>query len=252
MFATKPFRTLVFALLLLQTALSYAEEISVAVAANFGGTLRELAAEFEEETGHVILPSIGSTGQLFAQIVNGAPYDIYLAADTLRPQQLIERGLAGDEALFVYAIGSLALLSSRGEPLFDLQEALTSEGAQPIAIANANLAPYGRAAEEVLTELGLKEQLAPVMVTGENVSQTLQFVATGNAALGFVSVSQVKGRYTNWLLVPGNLYSPIEQQGVLLTDSDATRSFVEFMRGASAQAILTRHGYEQPFSPRRR
>lgn len=226
-----------------------AEEVRVAVAANFARTLDALAPAFAEATGHRLVPSAGSTGALYAQIVQGAPYDVFLAADAERPRRLEEAGAAVAGSRFTYAVGRLVLWT-REEGLADGGRARLGDPGRRVAIAEPALAPYGAAARAVLVRLGLWDGLRPRLVRGRDVGQTFQFVATGNADAGFVARSQVvagpfAGRGSAWL-VPSDWHDPIEQQAVLLgtaAERPGSRAFLAWLRSAEARAILERDGY---------
>jgi len=220
--------------------------VNVAVAANFTGVAEQIAALFADRTEHEAVLSFGSTGQLYTQISQAAPFDVFLAADTERPALAISEGLGVEGSNFVYAIGRLALYAP-GRDVSGGAEALT-EPFQFLAIANPETAPYGAAAIEALAALGLTEAVANRIVTGENISQTLQFVDTGNAELGFVAAAQVVGKEDVWL-VPQDLHAPIEQGGVLLTegaDNPAATAFIEFMRSPQVVALIEAAGYAVP------
>ncbi|HTM79138.1 MAG TPA: molybdate ABC transporter substrate-binding protein, partial [Devosia sp.] len=206
-------KILVGALLLGVTLVSpaQAETASVAVAANFTAVAEQLAAEFKAETGNEVMLSFGATGGLYTQISQGAPFDILLAADDTRPAKAVAEGLGVEGSVFTYAIGSLALYSAS----LDVSdgEAALKRAFDKLAIADPKTAPYGQAAVETLTALGLYEAVTPKLVTGENISQTLQFVESGNAELGFVAASQVIGKPHVWI-VPAELHEPIKQDAV--------------------------------------
>jgi molybdate transport system substrate-binding protein len=231
--------------LLLLVAPAQAESVNVAVAANFTAVAEELAAQFEAESGHEVELSFGSTGQLFTQITQAAPYGVFLAADTERPALAIEEGYAVEGSAFVYAEGQLALYG----PGLDLTggEAALGGDFTKLALADPEAAPYGRAAVETLEALGLYEALEPRIVWGENITQTLQFVESGNAELGFVAASQVLGKDA-WL-VPAELHAPIAQGGVLLSegaDNPAAIEFLAFIRSEAAVAVIEAAGYAVP------
>ena len=219
--------------------------VKAAVAANFTTAMREIATGFERATDHTVLLSFGSTGTLYAQILNGAPFAVFLAADQERPRLLAQAGQA--ERPFTYAVGKLALWSRR--PGFvDAQGQVLTQGAfTHLAIANPKTAPYGLAAMEVLERLGLKAILAPRLVQGDSIAQARQFVATGNAELGFVALAQVllDPSGSRWD-VPQALYTPIRQDAVLLqagTHQPAARALVDYLKGTEARAIIQRFGY---------
>jgi molybdate transport system substrate-binding protein len=233
---------------LLSSRLS-ADQVSVAVAANFTDTSRRLAPLFEQASGHRLKISYGSTGKLYAQIANGAPYEVFLAADTARPQKAEQAGLAVPGSRFVYARGRLVLWSTKAD-LFETGEPyLQASGFAHLAMANPKTAPYGLAARQVLEHLGLWSSLQAKLVRGDSIAQTFQFVATGNAEAGFVADSQVKGWQgeagSSWL-IPQDDYEPIEQAAVLLqkgADRPAARAFLEFLKGDAARAVIEGYGY---------
>ena len=240
---------IVFGLLLISAA-SMADEIRIAVASNFVGTMKILANEFERDTEHRVVLIPGSTGKHYAQIINGAPFDVFFAADVKRPELLDRQGLIVPSSRFTYAIGKLALWSA-------LERAIDSEGRvlvegdfRYLAIANPKLAPYGRAAEEVIRSKGAWIAIQDRLVRGENIAQTFQFVSSGNAELGFVAYSQIvklgevfQGSY--WV-VSENLYSPIKQQAVLLTNNEVARAFLVYLKSAEALEIIQSFGYGTP------
>lgn len=228
-----------------------AADASVAVAANFTDAANDLARAFNEDTGHSVRISTGSTGKLYAQIRHGAPFDVFLAADGKRPGLLVEEGLARADSRFTYAVGRLALWSPDGDLISGDGPTILREGKfRHLAIASPKLAPYGAAAKQTLEALGLWDELSPRLVQGENIGQTFQFVATGNAELGFVALSQVMSPHladkgSRWE-VPGDLYDPVRQDAVLLKhggDNDAARAFLAFLRGDKARALITSYGY---------
>nr|WP_230989541.1 molybdate ABC transporter substrate-binding protein [Devosia faecipullorum] len=225
---------------------AFAESVNVAVAANFTAVAEELAGLFEAETGHEVELSFGATGGLYTQITQAAPFSVFLAADTARPQLAISEGHGVDGTFFVYAEGRLALYGP-GRDLSDGEAALKAAFSQ-IAIADPQAAPYGKAAVETLTGLGLYAAIEPKVVWGENISQTLQFVETGNAELGFVAASQVLGKTDQWL-VPGELHTPIAQGAVLLKHGEtnpAALAFLDFLKSDTAVAVIEAAGYSVP------
>lgn len=244
-------RTLVLALLAYLLPLAgHGGEARVAVASNFAHTLAAIAAQFESETNHQIQISFASSGKLYAQILHGAPYDLLLSADQDIPRSLIDKGIGLGESLFTYARGTLVLWSSKAGYLGDGGQVLREGGFNRLAIANPRVAPYGRAASEVLEALGLDQSLQGRLVMGENIAQTYQFVATNNAELGFIALSQTLGQATEtqgsmWL-VPKELYRPIRQDAVLLSrgrDNAAALAFFDFLQSQRARAIIEDHGY---------
>ncbi len=226
-----------------------ADEIKIAVAANFTDATRELAPLFEQATGHTTSISFGSTGKLYSQIEHGAPFELFLAADTKRPIKAEKEGLAVAGSRFIYAKGKLVLWSAKAD-LFTDGEAFLKTGAfDHLALANPKTAPYGLAAEQVMRHLGLLEQLRPKLVQGDSISQTFQFAATGNAQAGFVALAQIKGWQgdtgTLWE-IPEDHYAPIEQAAVLLKqgeDNPAAAAFLEFLKSDSARELIEQYGY---------
>jgi molybdate transport system substrate-binding protein len=244
------FHAIKLVLLMVISSAVHAADVRIAVAANFTDTTRELIAAFADATGLKASASYGSTGKLYAQIENGAPFDVFLAADARRPALLEEngRGIAGTR--FTYAQGKLALWSP--EPaLFTSPEAwLKSGDFARLAIANPKTAPYGLAAQEVLTNLGLWQPLQRRLVRGDSIAQTFQFVATHNTSAGFVALSQVRAwpeeGGTLWQ-IPQGLYSPVNQQAILLSfgeDNEAAHQWLAFLRGQKATKIIQRYGYD--------
>ncbi|TNB48738.1 molybdate ABC transporter substrate-binding protein [Martelella lutilitoris] len=246
-------RNLVVALFVIAAAFaatrpSSAETVNVAVAANFTAAAEEIAALFAEETGHEALLSFGSTGRLYAQILHGAPFSVFLAADQERPRLAVEAGLALADSRFTYALGALVLFSAEEDLVDDGGILERPDDFNRIAIANPASAPYGAAAVETLEALKLYDRLKDRIVRGENITQTFQFVATGNADIGFVALSQVAGKKggSRWR-VPQDLYSPIAQDAVLLTsgaDNPAAFSFMAFLKSDAAHKIVQNHGYQ--------
>jgi molybdate transport system substrate-binding protein len=229
-----------------------AGEVHVAVASNFINPLKAISRNFEQETGHRVVVIPGSTGKLYAQVKHGAPFDLLLAADALRPRLLEDEGLAVPGSRFTYAVGKLTLwsrdpdgINGAGEKIF--QHAKFTH----LAMANPKSAPYGRAAFETLKKLGVWDQLQAKVVQGENIGQTFQFVATGNAELGFVALSQVldpknKLKGSRWD-VPTDLHEPIAQDLVLLKHGAANPAAVallDFIRSATARKIIASYGYQ--------
>lgn len=229
---------------LLLTTGAHAETVNVAVAANFTEVAEQLAPLFKAETGHEVTYSFGATGQLYTQITQGAPFEVFLAADAVRPAQAVTEGFGVDGTVFTYAIGALALYSTSLD-LTDGQAVLEAGDFDKLAIADPATAPYGRAATEAIEALGLTEAITPKLVTGENITQALQFTETGNAELGFVAASQVIGKSGVWI-VPAELYQPIRQDAVLLKTgaaNPAATAFVDFLRSDAAVAVIEAAGY---------
>lgn len=230
---------------------AHAAEVSVAVAANFTVPAQKIAAAFEQATGHKAVLAFGSTGRFYAQIKNGAPFQVLLSADDETPARLEREGLAVRGSRFTYAVGRLVLWSATPGVVDGQGEVLRRSGADKVAIADPKLAPYGQAATEAMQTLGVATALAPRLVVGESIAQAFQFVATGNAAIGFVALSQVMvdGRIDKgsaWV-VPANLHAPIRQDAVLLAagkDQPAAAALMAFLRGDAARATIRAHGYE--------
>ena len=227
-----------------------AGEIRIAVASNFSGAMTAIVERFEAESGYEVALSFGSTGKHYSQIKNGAPFDLFLAADVARPERLIQEAVAISGTRFTYAVGKIVLWSPQEGVIDRAGRVLETGGFRYIAMANPKLAPYGRAARDCMLARGLWEDLNGRFVFGENVAQTFQFVYSGNAELGFVAYSQIKrpgqpieGSY--WV-PPTALYTPIEQQAVLLRDSKAARAFLAFLRGDEALKIIGDFGYDIP------
>lgn len=234
-----------------------AETVRVAVATNFLAPLESLAEALSEAGGPTVQASPGSTGRLYAQIVNGAPFDVFLAADQVRPERLEAEGRAVPGSRFTYAEGRLVLWAARGEPLpEDGLAGLDPEAVRRLAIANPRLAPYGRAAQEALRARGLWETLEPRVVLAENVGQALQYVVTGNASHGLVALSYARGPSPpagEWQAVPEAWHAPVAQDAVLLRDAPAPRAgeaFLDFLRSDAAARVLERYGYRRPESGR--
>lgn len=224
-------------------------EVRVAVAANFLATLKALAPEYEAQSGHQLIVSGASSGKLYAQIVNGAPYDVLLSADKLYPDKLVEADKAVSNSRFIYAIGRLVLWSRDKQPIDSTR--LSEPDVKRIAVANTRTAPYGHAAQHVLQKIGLWSALKDKLVRGESISQTFQFVASGNAQLGFVALSQVlnpKNHFnqTSYWLVPQDHYPPLEQEAVLLTygkNNPNARHFLGFLKSDTARDMMRKYGY---------
>lgn len=233
------------------TTLAGGAEVSVAVASNFTAPMRQIKTEFERETGHKALLSFGASGKLYAQIKNGAPFELFLSADDEKTAQLAKEGLTVPDSRFAYAIGRLALWSSKPGFVDSKGEILTQGNYSKLAIANPKLAPYGAAAMEVLTKRGLLATVVPKLVHGENIAQTFQFVSTGNAELGFIATSQIMsgGKIAGgsaWI-VPGTMHAPVRQEAVLLVkgkDNSAARALLDYLKSDKARKIIRSYGYE--------
>jgi molybdate transport system substrate-binding protein len=225
------------------------EEVRVAVAANFLGTLRALEPAYERATGGRLVITSGSTGLLYAQIRNGAPFDILLSADQERPRLLAGEGFGDEGDVFTYAVGRLALWSVESQRLDERSlEGLADSGVRWIAIAEPEVAPYGHAAKQALERIGAWESLNGRIVRGQNVAQALAMVETGNAEVGFVALSQALAYEgpSSYAVVPQALHDPIRQDAIVLrhgADNDAARAFVEFLRSPDAARVLEHSGY---------
>ena len=234
----------------MMAAPAQADSVSVAVAANFVAPMQKIAAEFERDTGHKLLISSGATGSFYAQIKNGAPYEVLLAADSDTPARLVKAGSAVAASQFTYAVGKLVLWSAQ-PGLVDGQGAVLAAGHYAhLAIANPKLAPYGEAGLQVIKALNLSELLAPRLVTAESIGQAYQFVATGNAELGFVALSQVavpgKAVPGSYWLVPPALYSEIRQDAVVLqpgVGNPAAAALMSYLKSDPARRLIQAYGY---------
>jgi molybdate transport system substrate-binding protein len=240
-------------LLVWGTLATAGESVAVAVASNFAPAARDLTAAFEQQSDIAVKISAASTGKLYAQISNGAPFDVFLAADAERPAMLEEAGLAITGSRFTYAQGNLVLWSRDPAPKNkDCRERLERLGGRRLAIANPVTAPYGLAAQQTLENLGLWERVEPQLVMGENIAQTLHFVSSGNASLGFIAAAQaLDARLPEascaWA-VPTDLHEPIAQQAVLLArgESPAAIAFLKFLKSPAGLSIIEQHGYTLP------
>jgi molybdate transport system substrate-binding protein len=229
---------------------AFAEQALVAIAANFIPPFHEIAIEFETASGHTLRVAAGASGTFYAQIKNGAPFDVFVSADMERPKLLEDEGLGVKGSRFTYAKGRLVLWSPDAE-LVKGEETLRSKTFKRLAIANPKTAPYGLAAMQAMQKLELWESLQPQIVMGENLGQTMGFVESGNAELGFLAFSQVmdqkiKAKGSRWD-VPSNLHEPIKQDVILLRkgkDNPAAKALMEFVRGPQAKKIIERYGYE--------
>ncbi len=227
-----------------------ADEVSVAVAANFAGPLAKIGDGFSAATGHTLKVSSGSTGKFHSQIVAGAPFEVLIAADDETPRKLVAEGFGVTGSAFTYAIGKLVLWSAQPGYVDDQGAVLTAGNFAHLAIANPKLAPYGRAGAEVLKARGLGEAIAPRLVTAESIAQAYQFVATGNAELGFVALSQVavpgKPLTGSYWLVPPSLYGEIRQDAVLLKTGEknpAAAALLAYLKSPAAKTVIQSWGY---------
>lgn len=244
-------RSLLCAGLFFMAGALHATEAQVAVAANFAEPIKAIAAVLEKTTGHTVKITVGATGRLFAQIKNGAPFDLLLAADTRATAQLEALGLAQPGSRFTYATGKLVLWSADATRVDAQGAVLKTGGFRKLAIANPKTAPYGAAAIEVIDKLGLAAALTPKLVQGESIGQTFSFAFTGNAEVAFVALSQVLdgGRLKSgsmWV-VPSNLYAPIRQDAVLLktgANNEAALALMKLLRSPNIKDLIRSYGYD--------
>ena len=230
---------------------AHADKLNIAVASNFSQTAKQLANKFQQQTGSVVIISTGATGVLSSQIKNGAPYAILLAADEITPQYLIHDGYALESSCFTYATGQLVLWSSQKSLVDPKGRVLFSEKFNHLAIANPKLAPYGLAAATVIAKLGLTAKLQSKIIQGANINDTYQYVASGNAELGFVALSQVyhHGKLSSgsaWV-VPAELFSAIKQDAVLTSvgaQDKLAQKFMLFLKSSVAKKIILEYGYK--------
>ena len=228
-----------------------ADEVQVAVAANFTAPIQAIAADFEKDTGHKLIAAYGATAQFYTQIKNGAPFEVFLSADDTTPEKLEREGDTVKGSRFTYAVGTLALWSAKDGYVDTKGEVLKKNEYQHLSIANPKTAPYGLAATQVLEKLKLTEATKAKIVEGQNITQAYQFVSTGNAELGFVALSQIykEGKVTSgsaWI-VPASLHDPIKQDAVILDkgkDNAAAKALVEYLKGPKAAAVIKSYGYQ--------
>lgn len=230
---------------------AWADEVQVAVAANFTAPIQAIAKDFEKDTGHKLVASFGATGQFYAQINNGAPFEVFLAADDSTPAKLEQEKQTVEGSRFTYAIGTLALWSAKPGYVDAQGEVLKKNDYKHLSIANPKTAPYGLAATQVLAKLNLTEATKGKLVEGQNITQAFQFVSTGNAELGFVALSQIykdgKVEIGSAWIVPSSLHDPIRQDAVILNkgkDNPAAKAFIDYLKGPKATAVIKSYGYE--------
>ncbi len=234
-----------------QCVAGQAQVAHIAVAANFAEPIKAIAAVLQKTTGHTIAVTLGSTGKLYAQIQNGAPFDVLLAADTQTPQRLEKEGLTQAGSRFTYATGKLVLWSANAARVDAAGSVLKQANLGKVAYANPKVAPYGVAAVQVMDKLGLGAALAPKLVQGESIGQTYTFAATGNADVGFVALSQVLecGRLKSgsmWV-TPQNLYDPIRQDAVVLmhgAGNEAAQALMQLLKSPNIKDLIRSYGYE--------
>ena len=238
----------------LNSTQAFADEVRVAVASNFYPAMKEIALQYElkkskTSENHKIVLIPGSSGRHYAQIMNGAPFDLFFSADKVRPILLEKKGISENGSRFTYALGKLVLWSSL-DGFVEKEERLYHKDLRFIAIANPKIAPYGVAAKEALISINLWEDMKSKLIRGENIAQTFQFVNSGNAKLGFVSYSQLMNpNYPvggSFWMVPQSLYKPIEQQAVLLRESLLAKDFLSFVRTDQSLNIISKFGYDLP------
>jgi molybdate transport system substrate-binding protein len=230
---------------------AHAGEVQVAVAANFAGPMEKLAAQFQKDTGHKAVLASGATGKFYAQIRNGAPFEVLLSADDETPARLEAEGHAVARSRFTYAVGRLVLWSAKANYVDTTGAVLKTGDFTHLAIANPKTAPYGAAATAVIHKLGLTARLQPRLVQGENIAQAFQFASTGNAELGFVAQAQVwrDGKFTagsGWI-IPASMHAPIRQDAALLTrgaKNPAAQALLDYLRSDKAKALIRAYGYE--------
>jgi molybdate transport system substrate-binding protein len=231
---------------------AHAADLQVAVAANFQAPLEAIAKSYTAATSHKVLIVSGASGKFFAQIENGAPFDVFLSADQTFPKKLVEKKLADPASRFTYAEGALVLWSPDPKRIDAEGKVLRDNQFKHLAIANSELAPYGKAAEETLQKLGLFETLKPKFVTGESVGQTFQFISSGNAELGFVPLSMTKDpvsklqKHGSQWIVPKEDYAPILQDAVLLTSSKnkkQAQAFLDYLKTKEVKTTIGTFGY---------
>ena len=230
---------------------AFADEVQVAVAANFTAPIQAIAKDFEKDTGHKLVAAFGATGQIYTQIKNGAPFEVFLSADDSTPAKLEQEGEIVKGSRFTYAVGTLAVWSAKDNYVDAKGDVLKANNYRHLSIANPKAAPYGLAATQVLARLGLTDATKAKIVEGQSITQAYQFVSTGNAELGFVALSQVykDGKITSgsaWI-VPANLHEPIKQDAVILNkgkDNAAAKALMEYLKGPKAAAIIKSYGYQ--------
>jgi molybdate transport system substrate-binding protein len=244
-------KSLAIAFAALSASSVFADEVQVAVAANFTAPIQAIAKDFEKDTGHTLVASFGATGQFYTQIKNGAPFEVFLAADDTTPARLESENEIVKGSRFTYAVGTLALWSAKEGYVDAKGDVLKKNEYQHLSIANPKAAPYGLAATQVLEKEGLTDATKPKIVEGQSIAQAFQFVQTGNAELGFVALSQVykDGKLTSgsaWI-VPANLHEPIKQDAVILNkgkDSAAAKALMDYLKGPKAAAVIKSYGYQ--------
>ena len=249
-----PFRTILPACVLayaFTSTMAFADTINVAVASNFTAPAKDIAANFENQTGHTVELSFGSSGKFYAQISNGAPFEVFLSADQAKPEALIEEDLALAESRFTYAEGQLALWSADPKKVDPLGKILDEDDFNRLAMANPKLAPYGLAALQTLETLELVDKTQTKWVTGNNIAQTFQYVDTSNADIGFVALSQItqnnKITHGSVWIIPDEFYLPIRQDAVLMKSAErnaAAQEFLDYLKSDEAHQVIQSYGYK--------
>jgi len=248
-------RSLTFVAVLLIVLTASAEDLAVAAAADLNFALKDIAQQYQHDTGNTLKLSFGSSGNFFVEIQNGAPFDLFFSADVGYPQKLEQAGLAEPGTLYRYAVGKIVLWAPNNSKLDVAKgiDVLLDPSIKRIAIANPAHAPYGRAAEQALKKAGMYDRIKDKLVLGENISQTAQFIQTGNADIGIIAQSlavaptmKTKGRFVE---VPGQLYSPIEQGVIILKSSShkrAARQFLDYLKRPAVRQIMNKYGFAIP------
>jgi molybdate transport system substrate-binding protein len=248
----QPLRSLAFITLVVAAhASAFAAEAQVAVAANFAEPIKAIAAVLQKTTGHTIKVTLGATGKLYAQIQNGAPFDVLLSADASTPEKLEKEGLGQPGSRFTYATGKLVLWSAKAGRVDDKGQVLKAADLGKVSYANPKVAPYGAVTVQVIDKLGLTAALTPKLVQGESIGQTFTFVSTGNADVGFVAMSQVleggKLKSGSMWVIPQNLYNPIRQDAVVMQKSasnEAAQALITLLKSPNIKDLIRSYGYE--------
>ncbi|MFT5716642.1 MAG: molybdate transport system substrate-binding protein [Oleiphilaceae bacterium] len=242
---------LCFLVISLISCCSFADQVRIAVAGNFYQPLKLISAQFSQLSGHELQVSVGSTGKLYAQIINGAPFDVLISADQIRPTKLAAQQLAIKKTQFTYAIGKLVLWS-RDQSLIDNQGMHLKTGTlKHLAIANPKIAPYGEQAVNVLKNMGIYQQLASKLILGQSVGQTFQHLSTGSVQQGILALSQVMQDGTissgsGWI-IPDALYQPIQQDAILLNkgkNNAAAIAFLAYLKNPQSEKVIRSFGYQ--------
>lgn len=247
---TTPFKTCLVTLAFV-TSGAYADNIRVAVASNFTAPAKEIADKFEQDTGNTVELSFGSSGKFYAQLSNGAPFEVFLSADQEKPEALINDDLALADSRFTYAEGQLALWSANPDKVDSEGKILDQDDFNRLALANPKLAPYGLAALQTLETLELVDKTETKWVTGNNISQTFQYVDTSNADIGFVALSQItQGNnitHGSAWIVPAEFYLPIRQDAVLMKSAErnaTAQAFLDYLKSDQAHQVIQSYGYK--------